>query len=77
MKTYNTKKINLFFTFDSEGNVIEGSKFVGVTYLDEDGQRFEPEGKRSSLAVQYEQMTIEQKEAFDTLIESYVNLKDQ
>jgi hypothetical protein len=76
-KDYNRKRVTVFFDFDNQGNVIADSKFVGVTYFDENNQKSESKDRSGSLALYYNNMTKDQKDAFDVLVESYMNVKDQ
>lgn len=78
------KQVQVVFTFDDEGNIIDGSiegqkdsRFVGVTFFTPDGERSEVGGKSAVILTTYDKMTDTQKATFDELVSSYINLKDQ
>ena len=88
-----TKQINIMFQFDESGKVIDGmvmkmdasgkmvpqkdSRFLGVTFFNELGEKSFLDGKSPVISVPYAKMTDAQKEVFDNLIASYLELKDQ
>lgn len=76
-RNYNKKRVNLFFDFDENGDLIENSRFCGVTYFDETGYKNEKDGREPVIALSYEDMTNDQKLVFDNIISSYINLKNQ
>jgi hypothetical protein len=83
MKKGMTKQINIFFKFDELGNVIKGdvegtndSRFLGVTFFNEYGEKSTLDGKSPVIKVKYVDMTEKQKLFFDDLTSNYVILKD-
>lgn len=79
-----TKHVQIAFTFDNDGNIIDGSKegqkdsrFVGVTFFTPEGERSDVAGKSPVIFTPYSKMTDEQKSTFDSLIENYISLKDK
>ena len=79
-----TKQIQVGFTFDDNGVLIDGSKdgekdsrFVGVTYFTPEGERSEVNGKPATILTTYDKMTEDQKSSFNKLVEDYVALKGQ
>jgi len=79
-----TKQVQITFTFDDKGNVIDGSlegqidsRFVGVTFFTPEGERSQLGGASPVLLTTYDKMTSQQKTVFDSLVNDYVNIKDQ
>lgn len=77
MEPGTTKQINIMFTFDDEGKLIMDSRFLGVTFFDENGERSVIGGKPAVIGIPYNRMTDEQKNIFDALIVDYMRIKDQ
>ena len=85
-----TKNVNIMFTFDSDNRVIDGTKeillpngeriqekdsrFIGVTWFNEHGEKSRVAGKSSVLPIPYAKMTEQEKAAFDELIAQYQEL---
>ena len=83
MKKGITKQINIMLRFNDNGDVIDGteegtkdSRFLGVTFFDEYGNKSFLDDKQATISIPYFKMTDIQKKTFDKLIFDYVSLKD-
>ena len=71
------------FRFNDNGNIIDGtekgtkdSRFLGVTFFDEDGNKSFLDDKRHAVSIPYFKMSDKQKRVFDKLMADYISLKN-
>lgn len=72
-----TKQVCMMFTLDHEGNVIDDSKFTGISFFTPEGNRSRKYGKPFAKKVPYDKMTQDQKTKFDQLVQDWESIKDQ
>lgn len=72
-----TKQVCIMFTYDDKGKIKPESKLTGVSFFTPEGNRSRLDGKPFAKGTTYENMTDNQKAAFDDMIKTYEALKDE